>query len=150
MEMTHYRLHERIGYKVSLLSRLMEARLENMMAEHDVTRLMWCVLSGVGLEGVNTPSALADYIGITRPAVSRLLKTMEQRGWLERSGHDADGRGISVFLTEIGKQKLNACQPLVDELNAHFTSKISDEDLAYFNSLVDRLTEGEKARLTYL
>ena len=148
--MTHYRLHERIGYKVSLLSRLMEARLESMMAEHDVTRLMWCVLSGVGLEDVNTPSALADYIGITRPAVSRLLKTMEQRGWLERSGHDTDGRGIAVFLTKTGRQKLDACRPLVEELNAHFTSKLSGEDLAHFSSLIDRLAEGEKARLTYL
>ncbi|MEP3276507.1 MAG: MarR family winged helix-turn-helix transcriptional regulator [Stappiaceae bacterium] len=148
--MPNYRLHERIGYKVSLLSRLMEARLENMMADQGVTRLMWCVLSGVGLEDVNTPSSLAQYIGITRPAVSRLLRTMEHRGWLERAGHDADGRGIAVFLTDEGQRKLFACQPLVDELNAHFTDKISKQDLSRFCALVDRLTEDEKAPLTTL
>ena len=67
---------------------------------------MWCVLTGVGYDGVTNPSELADYIGITRPATSRLLRTMETRGLLERSYGGNDGRMIEVRLSARGAEVL--------------------------------------------
>ena len=78
--MADFQLHQRLGYKVSRLSRIMQSRLERLIAEQGLTRLMWCVLTGIGDEGVSTPSELADYIGITRPATSRLLREMGGQG----------------------------------------------------------------------
>jgi DNA-binding MarR family transcriptional regulator len=49
---------------------------------------------------VRTPSELADYIGITRPAASRLLKRMEARGFVTRASGDGDGRSVDLGLTD--------------------------------------------------
>ncbi|MCY6383753.1 MarR family winged helix-turn-helix transcriptional regulator [Hoeflea prorocentri] len=148
--MQDFTLHNRIGYKVTRLARLMEARLEKQIGEYGITRLMWCVLRGVGMEGVTTPSGLASYIGIARPAVSRLLKSMEQRGLLQRNGIDRDGRVTEVHLTDEGRRLMEACHGLVRELNSHFSEKL--EPLAYdsFMQTIDRLTEGENATLMRL
>ncbi|MEM8703203.1 MAG: MarR family transcriptional regulator [Pseudomonadota bacterium] len=145
-----YRLHNRIGFKVTRLARIMEARLEKRLSEHGITRLMWCVLCGVGLENVKTPSTLADYIGIARPAISRLLKTMEERGLVERTSPDDDKRYTELALTALGHEKLKTCHVIVRDLNDHFADKINPGLYESFLSTIDALTEGEKVQLMRL
>ncbi|WP_136658929.1 MarR family winged helix-turn-helix transcriptional regulator [Nitratireductor sp. XY-223] len=145
-----YRLHTRLGYKVSRLARLMEAQLDEMISPFGVTRLMWCILSGVGLEDVRTPSALADYVGIARSAVSRALRTMEDMGLISRCGADGDGRGVEIRLTERGRSVMEQCRPLVEQLNDHFTDKIAQDELAAVLRLVDALSAGETRELARL
>jgi len=145
-----YRLHNRIGFKVTRLARIMEARLEKRLSEHGITRLMWCVLSGVGLESVTTPSTLADYIGIARPAVSRLLKTMEERGLIERTCIGDDKRYTELALTALGQEKLKACHVLVRELNDHFAGKLDRRLYETFMETIDELTRDEHVQLMRL
>lgn len=145
-----FTLHNRIGFKVTRLARIMEARLEKQLSEHGITRLMWCVLRGVGMENVNTPSELADYICIARPAISRLLRTMEERGLLKRSDINDDKRFTEVALTELGLEKMKACHVLVRELNDHFAGKLDEKTYEIFMDLIDTMTEGEQVQLMRL
>ncbi|MEP2706850.1 MAG: MarR family transcriptional regulator [Roseibium sp.] len=145
-----FTLHNRIGFKVTRLARIMEARLEKQLSEHGITRLMWCVLRGVGMENVTTPSELADYICIARPAISRLLKTMEERGLLERNGIDNDKRYTDVALTDLGMEKMKACHVLVRQLNEHFSGKLDRETYGVLMDAIDTLTEGEHVQLMRL
>ncbi|MES0811704.1 MarR family transcriptional regulator [Roseibium sp. SCPC15] len=145
-----FTLHNRIGFKVTRLARIMEARLEKQLSEHGITRLMWCALRGIGMENVKTPSELADYICIARPAVSRLLKTMEERGLLARSGINDDKRYTEVALTELGVEKMKACHVLVRDLNEHFAGKLDAAAYERFMNMVDTLTEDEQVQLMRL
>jgi DNA-binding MarR family transcriptional regulator len=148
--MKEYELHKRLGYRVSKLSRVMQSRLERMIADQGLTRLMWCVITGVGEEGVTTPSELADYIGITRPATSRLLRDMEAKGMLVRNGGCDDGRAITISLTRHGLEIMRASRPSVDALNDHFTSKLTPEHLALVLDGIQKLTDGEDEPITRL
>lgn len=145
-----FTLHNRVGFKVTRLARIMEAKLEKQLSEHGVTRLMWCVLRGVGMEGVHSPSGLADYICIARPAVSRLLRDMEKRGFIERNGIDDDKRYRDIALTPLGEEKMKACHVLVRELNEHFASKLDAETYAIMMNAIDQMTEGEDVKLMRL
>ncbi|PQO23254.1 transcriptional regulator [Rhodobacteraceae bacterium WD3A24] len=146
---TEYELHKRLGYRVSRLSRILQNKLESLIAEHGLTRLMWCVLTGVGEEGVNTPSALADYIGVTRPAASRLLRSLEARGYLvRRNGNGPDGRAVRVELTEQGAAVTRATRARVDALNEHFRAKLAPEHFEAVMSGLALLAEGEDEGLT--
>lgn len=145
-----FTLHNRVGFKVTLLARIMEAKLEKQLSVHGVTRLMWCVLRGVGMENVNTPSGLAGYICIARPAISRLLKDMEKRGYVKRGGIDGDRRFTEVALTELGDEKMKTCHVLVRELNGHFTNKLDTDTFDILMAAIDRMTEGEDVNLMRL
>ena len=142
-----YRLHARLGYKVSRLARLMETQLEEMISPLGITRLMWCILSGVGLENVKTPSALANYVGIARSAVSRALRSMEEMDLIRRCGVDGDGRGVEIRLTHKGRAVMEQCRPLVEQLNDRFTAKIAKDDLEAVLRLIDALSTGETREL---
>ncbi len=145
-----FTLHNRVGFKVTLLARIMEARLEKQLSQHGVTRLMWCVLRGAGMENVNTPSGLAEYICIARPAISRLLKDMEKRGYVERSGIEGDKRLTEVTLTELGIEKMKTCHVLVRELNGHFANKLDPETFDILMAAIDKMTDGENVNLMRL
>jgi DNA-binding MarR family transcriptional regulator len=55
-----------------------------------------------------TASRLASLLGMQRPAVSQLLKSMSQHGWVERRRNDQDQRVVHVFITASGRQILQA------------------------------------------
>ena len=147
--MTRYQLHQRLGYRASRLARIMQNRLEALLAEFGLTRLMWCVLTGVGEEGVRTPSELAEYVGVTRPAMSRLLRVLEDKEMLRRiNGEARDGRAVRIELTPLGAEVTRRTRPAVDRLNTHFTAKLSPEHLAAVLSGLEILAAGEDAELT--
>lgn len=145
-----YELHKRLGYRVSRLSRIMQSRLEQILGEHRITRLAWCALTGIGEEGVSTPSELAVYIGVTRPATSRLLRDLEARGLVARANGSADGRSVTLSLTEMGEKITRKSRVLVDEMNQHFKAKLDPEHLAQVLRGLEILSAGEDEKLTHL
>lgn len=140
--MTDYRLHRRLGFRVSRLARLMQARHEAALPR-GLTRLGAAVLTGVGDEAVTTPSGLAAYVGITRPAMSRLLRGLEARGLIRRAPGGEDGRQTQVVLTAEGGAALAVVRRAADALQAHFAAKLTAGDLATLTDALARLAEGE-------
>lgn len=146
-----YLLHRRLGWRVSRMARILQAQLEDVLAEEGLTRLMWVVLCGLGEDGVETPSEMAFYIGITRASTSRLLTTMEGRGLIRRAGQAGpDGRQVALELTERGRAILTRYRPEADAMTMHFLSKLSAEQAATLLEALAIMAEGEGEGLTRL
>jgi DNA-binding MarR family transcriptional regulator len=128
----------------------MQTRLEAVLAEEDLTRMSWLVLTGIGEDDVRSPSELAEYIGITRPAASRLLKRMEARGFVRRMDGEADGRSVGLALTEAGEAVLLRARPRVDAMTAHFAAKVDGATYAAMMDGLARLAQGEQGDFTSL
>lgn len=142
-----YTLHQRLGYRLSRLSNLMKARLDMKLASFGLSRIGWCALSGIGLEHICTPSGIADHIGITRQATSRLLLQMRKDGLIEQSFDEKDGRSRRLGLTKQGQDVLDRCRPLVEENQKHFEAKLSPEVMATLSDALETLLAGEEAEL---
>lgn len=143
-----YRLHHRLGYRVSRLSRVIQVRIEAVLAPYGLTRLMWCVLTGVGEEGLRMPSDLADYVGVTRPTISRLLRTLEARGLVERHAPvTGDGRAVEICLSREGARIVAEARAPIDAVVEHFTGKLSPEQYAALMQAIDLLMQGESTAL---
>lgn len=138
-----YRLHNRLGYRLSRLSKITQERLEVELEVHGMTRMKWCVMSSIEWEQISTPSELATHIGVNRPAVSRVLVQLRQENLIAQSFSESDGRSRQIKLTEQGVEKLLICRPLVDHVESFFLSKMSRKDIVQFQRLIDVLLEGE-------
>lgn len=145
-----YVLRRALGFKMSRASRLMQQRLEKDLATVGMSRLTWCVLCSVGIEGITTPSGVADNLGINRPMLSRLLKSMSEDGLIHREQTADDGRNRRLNLTERGVAKLDACLPFVTENAAHFAQKFSADQLALLHQALDVISDGEAGHLDRL
>lgn len=149
-QLADYALRQQIGFKLSRTSRLMQQRLEAALATQGLTRLTWCVLSSIGLEGISTPSGIADNLGVTRPMLSRLIKSMSREGLITVTLDPDDGRNRQLGLTAKGSETLAVCQPLVRANNQHFAAKLTPEQMQTLHELVDVLIEGEAPYLDTL
>ena len=136
-------LHDRLTWRISRVARILQSQLESRLEPHGLTRMMWLVLRGVGDDGIATPSDLADYIGITRPAASRLLARMEAAGHVRREGAAGDGRSVTLALTGTGRALLDRLRPEVDAHLARFQAKLDPATLTALMDGLARLAEGE-------
>lgn len=138
-----YKLHGRVGFKITRLARVMQAHFEALISEHGVTRLGWCVLAGVGHDNISSPSELATFIRVARPAMSRVLKEMEAEGLIKRDADAENPRSKTVSLTDEGWNRLRLCDQASDKFNHHFLSKLDTNELSTLTRTIDKLTEDE-------
>ncbi|MEO8307842.1 MAG: MarR family transcriptional regulator [Pseudomonadota bacterium] len=59
-------------------------------------------LAGIAAEPGIQSSQLANLLGMQRSAVSHLLKTLAQQGWIERRRSGDDQRSVHLFVTQTG------------------------------------------------
>jgi|SRR5690349_20505201 len=69
-----------------------------------VHRALVCIGNHPGLAA----SELARQLGMKKPAVSQVLKSLAVRGWIERRRHDGDQRSVQIHATLAGEKILKA------------------------------------------
>lgn len=68
-------------------------------------------------------SELAEELRVSSPAVSRMLRTLENKGFVERKVDGADRRNTWVYLTENGK---NSCLDANQRMNDFFCGIVEE------------------------
>ncbi len=145
-----YSLQKGLGYRLSLLASITSRKIETYLADLGLTRLMWCVLLAIEEEGLTQPSEIADFIGINRTAASRTLRQMHERKLINRLPGRDDGRNIVVAATEKGKKALDKAIPKALVVAQDIRSKLTEEEVAVFEGLVDKMLAGEIRDLSKL
>jgi MarR family transcriptional regulator, organic hydroperoxide resistance regulator len=89
-----------------------------------------------------TPStALGPKMGMEATSLSRILKTMEERGLIERKPNPEDGRGVLIHLTEFGKEKREYSRDRVLTFNETVRKNISEEKINHFYEVAEMINE---------
>lgn len=89
-----------------------------------------------------TPStSLGPKMGMEATSLSRILKTMEESGLIERRPNPNDGRGVLIYLTEFGKEKREYSKDRVLIFNEAIRKNISEEKLDHFYEVTELINE---------
>ena len=90
--------HAELLYMMHELSRLISTHFDKTVSVHQLTHGQWWGLMHVfENEGV-TQSELASIMQMGRPSTGKLLRRLEQKGWIERRSDPSDSRLKRVFL----------------------------------------------------
>ena len=104
--------------------------------EYDSTMTMGFILLSIDPEG--TPStALGPKMGLEPTSLSRILNTMEERGYIERRPNPNDGRGVLIYLTEQGKEKRDLSKKTVLEFNNSILNHVDEVKMKHFFEVID-------------
>ncbi|TBN04802.1 MarR family transcriptional regulator [Hyunsoonleella flava] len=89
-----------------------------------------------------TPStALGPKMGMEATSLSRILKTMEKRGLIERHPNPEDGRGVLIHLTEFGKEKRELSKEKVLGFNEAIKKNVDEEKINHFYEVAETINE---------
>lgn len=89
-----------------------------------------------------TPStALGPKMGMEATSLSRILKTMEVKGLIERKPNPEDGRGVIISLTEFGLEKRAYSREKVLTFNDAIRKNVSEEKLNSFYEVAEVIND---------
>ena len=96
------------------------------------------------------PSDLGKEMHLSRPAISRMLKSLKEKGFLELSSQTQDHRYVKVALTEEGrtslKEELRKCSDVLKRVVARMGIEDLNRMLCYNEMFVGYLMEELKQR----
>src|SRR5690606_29395905 len=89
-----------------------------------------------------TPStALGPKMGMEATSLSRILKSMEEKGLIERKPNPSDGRGVLIYLTDFGLEKRNDSKDVVLNFNEAIRNNVSEEKLNAFFEVTEIINQ---------
>jgi MarR family transcriptional regulator, organic hydroperoxide resistance regulator len=94
-----------------------------------------------------TPStAISNRMGMEATSLTRTLKTLEDKGLITREKNPEDGRGVLIYLTDLGKEKRALSKKTVLQFNETVKKHIEPEKLQHFMEVAEIINElvGEK------
>ena len=89
-----------------------------------------------------TPStALGPKMGMEATSLSRILKSMEQKGLIERRPNPEDGRGVLIHLTPFGREKREDSKRVVLRFNEAVRREVGQEQLDGFFDVIGTINQ---------
>ncbi len=90
------------------------------------------------------PGELAAALVVKRPNMTKLLDSLERRGWLARQTPKHDGRGVSLVLTAAGMRKVERFASDAALMDRQATDGLSGRERTALLRLLEKLSAGVK------
>ncbi|WP_460274377.1 homoprotocatechuate degradation operon regulator HpaR [Celeribacter sp. ULVN23_4] len=116
-------------------------RFRPMLAANDVTEQQWRVMRVLDEAGETDASFLANKACILAPSLTRIMRTLEARGFLQTHRDEMDGRRMLVGLTEEGRCLIRELAPQSAQIYAEIENKIGDQNIEKLLDQIEHLLQ---------
>ena len=113
-------LESHLGYWLRRISNAVSGAFSRSLQEESTSVAEWVLLSELHDRGHATPSELADALGLTRGAISKVIDKLEGKYWIQTESKEGDGRSRVLALTQDGRRSLPTLAAIADSNDAHF------------------------------
>lgn len=118
------------------------ARMYNQQAaKHEITMSMGFVLLNINSEGGTPATKIAPLMGLEARSLTRLLKSMEEKGLIYRESDASDKRLVRIVLTQEGKKKKERSRETVLRFNEVISENIGKEKLNVFFEVLQKINQ---------
>ncbi len=107
--------------------------------KHGSTAAIGFVLLNIDVEKGTPATQIGPALGMESTSLSRVFKSMEEEGLIERRNDKIDKRKVTIFLTALGKEKRAIAKEYVLDFNARVRNKISDKKLNTFLEVLQEI-----------
>jgi MarR family transcriptional regulator, organic hydroperoxide resistance regulator len=117
------------------------ARMYNQQAvKHDITMSMGFVLLNINSQEGTPATKIAPLMGLEARSLTRLLRSMEEKGLIIREADPNDKRLVRIVLTEKGKKKKEKSRETVLRFNEVVREKVEETKLDIFFEVLQEIT----------
>jgi DNA-binding MarR family transcriptional regulator len=104
------------------------------------------VLFHLDLHGTLSAADLSRLIHVTPQGIASTLRRLEQSGWIDRRPHPIHGRIVLLALSGNGRHMLRDAMRVADEVEAHVTRGLSDNDRVALTRGLDHMQARTETR----
>ena len=109
--------------------------------EYDITASTGFVLLNIDVESGTPATKIAPLLGMESRSLTRMLKAMEEKGWVYREKDPTDGRSVRIFLSELGKEKRELSRRAVREFNSKVRELVPEDKLETFFKVLGDISQ---------
>lgn len=109
--------------------------------QFDSTMATGFTLLSIDPENGTPSTSLGPKMGMEATSLSRTLKSMEDKGLIERKPNPEDGRGVLIYLTDFGREKREYSRDRVLIFNETIRKNISEDKLNHFYEVAELINE---------
>jgi DNA-binding MarR family transcriptional regulator len=121
-------LTSHLGYWLRFVSNHVSHAFALKVEAKGVTVAEWVVLRDLYGAGAIAPSSLAERLGMTRGAISKLADRLTDKRLIAREANSEDGRAHTLALTPRGYELVPELAALADENDAEFFGNLRPEE----------------------
>ena len=135
------------GYLLGQLTMLWQRKQKKVLDPLDLTQTQFVLLAALGWlsksSNAVTQVDIANQSNADRMMVSKVLRTLEDKGFLTRKEHDTDTRAKTIRLTSNGEKVLQKALIEIENADLDFFTA-PDVDLSKFNFTMSKLVTKNK------
>src|SRR5688572_29360907 len=118
------------------------ARMYNQQAlKYDATMSMGFVLLNINSDEGTPATKIAPLMGLEARSLTRLLKSMEEKGLIYREPDKIDKRLVRIVLTKEGKKKRDRSKETVLRFNDAVREQLSNDKLEIFFEVLQHINK---------
>jgi DNA-binding MarR family transcriptional regulator len=118
------------------------SRLYNQKAQqYGMTTSVAYVLLNISSSEGTPATKIAPAIGLETRSLTRILRSLEEKGYIFREPDPDDGRSVRIFLTDVGKENKARAVETVKAFNEYIRTKIPEAKLKIFREVSGRILD---------
>ncbi|MGA0604184.1 MarR family winged helix-turn-helix transcriptional regulator [Caulobacter sp. KR2-114] len=125
-----------LGYWLRFVSNAVSHAFARRLEAERVTVAEWVVLRALADEDATAPSRLAERMGMTRGAISKLAERLIAKRLVARTACPDDGRAHTLSLTDEGRALVPRLAALADRNDAEFFDHLAQDQRAALEGLL--------------
>ncbi|MFG1379037.1 MarR family winged helix-turn-helix transcriptional regulator [Xanthobacter autotrophicus] len=141
-------LTDHTGFWMRMVSNAVSQAFARKVETEGVTVAEWSFMRALYNRDPTPPSVLANRIGMTKGAISKLADRLLAKGLIERTESANDKRAHSLSLTRQGKAKIPALASLADRNDAEFFGVLTKEEHETLDRILKVLAERRELKAT--
>lgn len=111
---------------------------QHAVAEEFTTAIGFVLININSKEGI-AATKIAPLIGLETRSLTRMLKTMEEKGLIFKNPDPIDKRSVRIFLTDEGKRKKEISIKTIKHFNEKVREVVSEEELQVFFGVFSKI-----------
>ena len=108
---------------------------------YGLTMAIGFTLLSIDPKGGTPSTTLGPKMGMEATSLSRILKNIEQKGYIQRKRNPKDGRGVLIYLTPLGLEKREESKEVVLRFNEVVKENTTQEDLVGFFRIIETINK---------
>lgn len=132
---------ETIDYNIKATWHAISRMYNQKAIKHGITTSVAYVLLNISSSKGSPATKIAPLIGLEARSLTRILKSMEEKGLIYRQKDPNDGRSVRVHLTKLGYEKKGIAIKTVKAFNRFLVDRISPERLSIFFEVIGEIND---------